>query len=252
MKEHKCDICGRLLFKKNRYKGYTLCSKHMHQLHKYGRFLDNIQRTNSDKNDYKINYKDKTVTFNLYNQKNQFIKTFIIDFEDIEKVKYHKWRISHNHVVTGQPAKKQQRDVAHVVLGVDSRKTDKVVDHIDGNTFNNRKTNLRLITQSQNTKNSCIAKNNTSGFKGVYFDKKRNQWATEIRYNKKRIHFMRRNTKVEAVYQRLVAEKHLYKNFARESEIQKADFFTKDLSNITKNKIYQHVKQKLLKYNLWQ
>lgn len=224
----------------------------MHQLHKHGKFLDNIQRTNSDKNDYKINYEDKTVTFNLYNQRNQFVKTFIIDFDDIEKVKYHKWRISHDHVVTGQPAKKQQRSVAHVILGIDSRKTDKVIDHIDGDPFNNRKSNLRLITQSQNTKNSCIAKTNTSGFKGVCFDKERNQWATEIRYNKKRIHFMRRNTKEEAVYQRLIAERHLYKEFARESEIKRAKVFTKDLSDAVKNEIYQHVKQQLEKYNLWQ
>lgn len=147
MKEHKCDICGRLSFKKNRCNGYTLCSKHMHQLQKYGKFLDNIQRTNSDKNDYKINYKNKTVTFNLYNQKNQFIKTFIIDFEDIEKVKYHKWRISHNHVVTGK-SKKQQRDVAYVVLGVDSRTTDKKIIYIDEDPFNNRKSNLKITMKN--------------------------------------------------------------------------------------------------------
>ena len=54
MKQYKCEICGRETFKKIRLNGYTLCSKHMHQLHKYGKFLDNSPRTNYDKNDYII------------------------------------------------------------------------------------------------------------------------------------------------------------------------------------------------------
>ena len=49
----KCEICGREIFKKNRLGGYTLCSKHMHQLLKYGKFLDNIQRTSKDLNDFR-------------------------------------------------------------------------------------------------------------------------------------------------------------------------------------------------------
>ena len=65
---YNCEICGRESFKKIRYGGYTLCSKHMHQLHKHGKFLDNNPRTNNDLNDYEI--KGDGVYFNLYNQKN--------------------------------------------------------------------------------------------------------------------------------------------------------------------------------------
>ena len=61
---YKCDICGRELKKKISLYGYCLCSKHMHQLLKYGKFLDNIQRTDSDLTDYTINYDTNTVTFN--------------------------------------------------------------------------------------------------------------------------------------------------------------------------------------------
>ena len=60
-----CDICKRPIKKKNRLGGYCLCSKHMHQLHKHGKFLDNIQRTNNDLNDYTICSDGKTVIFNL-------------------------------------------------------------------------------------------------------------------------------------------------------------------------------------------
>ena len=85
MYKYKCDVCGRKLKKKISMYGYTLCSKHMHQIFKYGKFLDNIQRTNADLNDYVI--KGDVAIFNLYNQKNVKNGEFIIDAEDIEKVK---------------------------------------------------------------------------------------------------------------------------------------------------------------------
>ena len=49
---YKCDICGRQIFKKNKVKGYVLCSKHMHQLLKYNKFLDSCPRTQNDLNEF--------------------------------------------------------------------------------------------------------------------------------------------------------------------------------------------------------
>ncbi len=51
-----------------------------------------------------------------------------------------------------------------------------VIDHIDGNTRNNKISNLREATQSENLQNRIISSNSTTGFKGVYYDKRRNHY----------------------------------------------------------------------------
>jgi len=52
---------------------------------------------------------------------------------------------------------------------------DFVVDHINGDRFNNKIENLRLATIEENNKNRRIGANNTSGFKGVYMTRLENK-----------------------------------------------------------------------------
>lgn len=47
-----------------------------------------------------------------------------------------------------------------------------VLDHIDGNTLNNVRSNIRITTQSMNARNSKKPKNNTSGYTGISWNKK--------------------------------------------------------------------------------
>ena len=49
---------------------------------------------------------------------------------------------------------------------------DKIIDHIDGDRLNNKFSNLRLVNESENTRNTKMYKNNTVGVTGVYFDTK--------------------------------------------------------------------------------
>jgi hypothetical protein len=59
------------------------------------------------------------------------------------------------------------------------------VDHIDGNKNNNRIENLRASTKAQNQHNAKINKNNTSGVKGVTWDKQNKKWKSQCGYNNK-------------------------------------------------------------------
>jgi hypothetical protein len=54
-----------------------------------------------------------------------------------------------------------------------------IIDHIDRNGYNNHYTNLRWCDNSINMKNKNIHHNNTSGCKGVCFDKTNNKWKTQ-------------------------------------------------------------------------
>lgn len=57
------------------------------------------------------------------------------------------------------------------------------VDHIDGNGLNNCRSNLRAATNQENSFNQRLAKNNTSGHRGIIWYKRYQKWMAEIRTN---------------------------------------------------------------------
>lgn len=59
------------------------------------------------------------------------------------------------------------------------------IDHVDGNGLNNAITNLRLCTKTQNMGNRKPNKNNTSGYKGVSWDKRKKKFRAQIRQSGK-------------------------------------------------------------------
>ena len=65
----------------------------------------------------------------------------------------------------------------------------KIIDHIDGNTLNNKINNLREAKSADNSANSKLSKNNTTGAKGVFWKKRIKKWEVAVSYNKQRHHF---------------------------------------------------------------
>ena len=63
----------------------------------------------------------------------------------------------------------------------------RVIDHINGNPFDNRITNIRMCTPQQNRCNTKLSKANVSGFKGVSFRPKEGKWRAAIGMNGRRI-----------------------------------------------------------------
>lgn len=63
-----------------------------------------------------------------------------------------------------------------------------IVDHIDGNTLNNQRHNLRIADKSKNGMNRGKTKANKSGYKGISWCTQRGKWRVTIRKNWKQYH----------------------------------------------------------------
>jgi len=70
------------------------------------------------------------------------------------------------------------------VLGINGRETQG--DHRSRDRSDNRRSNLRSATVAQNNRNQSLRKNNTTGFKGVSYDKNRRTFQAGIGLNGKR------------------------------------------------------------------
>lgn len=84
-----------------------------------------------------------------------------------------------------------------------------VVDHINGDTLDNRRENIRVATRGESVRNqSGVSRANKSGVPGVRWEA--NRWAAQIGFEGKWIRLGRFKTKEEAVEARLKAERELW------------------------------------------
>lgn len=131
-------------------------------------------------------------------------KVAIIDEDDFEIVSQHKWHAGTDgwnwYAQTNIPREGGgQRTIKmhRLLLGLTDPKIQ--VDHRDGDGLNNRRENIRACTASENQWNTGAQINNSSGFKGVNWDKQCRKWKAAIWVNGKRKHLGLHDTP-EAAY----------------------------------------------------
>lgn len=197
----KCKIEGC----ENKIKSDDLCCKHYQQIQKFGK----IKRTKFDPNEI-ILYEDFAELI-LYDEDGNEKARALIDSEDVEKIKQYKWCYSNGYVGCHKLKDRLHRFILEL-------KDDEVVDHINGNKLDNRKCNLRICSQQQNTFNTCINSNNTSGYKGVTWDKKRNKWIAQIMVNYKHIYLGRYENIEDAIKSRKDAELKYFGEYRRDDK----------------------------------
>ncbi len=177
-----CEICGitnesNIAFvKKGKFK-MTLCNKHYRQLLYNNEISDPTPqlRNQFERNEY-ILYEDYAEIC-LYNMHGCEVARAIIDIEDVEKCKEYKWRHERTYVVTSH---KRKNIYLHRFLKQPS--DFKVVDHIDRNPLNNRKSNLRICSLQANMLNKSKNSRNKSGVTGVFWHKGMKRWWATIKY----------------------------------------------------------------------
>jgi hypothetical protein len=89
------------------------------------------------------------------------------------------------------------------------------IDHIDGNKSNNLIENLREANNAQNNRNTRLRSTNTSGFKGVVYNKLNKNYNASITVNYKSIHIGCFDTPEQASEAYKKAALQLHNEFAR-------------------------------------
>lgn len=97
----------------------------------------------------------------------------------------------------GRPAGHSNNVTMHRLLVHGLEKGGGSTDHQDGNKLNNRRANLRKCNKAENARNTRLAKNNTSGKKGVR-QTPEGRWKARITVNRREIHIVVYATKDEA------------------------------------------------------
>ena len=122
----------------------------------------------------------------LHNQKGAIVAHALVSPEDYERVSCHPWYLGAKYVqrVPWQP-KGISRTTILLHRFVLSALSGKHVDHINGNPLDNRQENLRFATSAQNQRNRRMITTNTSGYKGVIWDRNRHKWSARVKLSSK-------------------------------------------------------------------
>lgn len=108
-------------------------------------------------------------------------KKMKFDKEDIDKVQTHFIHAEKKNRTwyACTTIKRNTTQFSNIIMNHKSTRRSLTIDHIDQDGLNNRKDNLRLANKSEQSVNRRKATNNTSGIKGVSFDKSKNQWVAQ-------------------------------------------------------------------------
>lgn len=137
------------------------------------------------------------------------------DMDDYDLIKNYCWK-THYHK---DGYKVVQAKVNGAIIHLHKLIGFKNCDHIDHNTLNNRKYNLRQATPSQNAMNASLRKNNKSGIKGVYWDTRESRWIAKIGYNHAHVRIGAYTNKEDAVIARLKIEYILFGEYSSQQEL---------------------------------
>jgi hypothetical protein len=88
------------------------------------------------------------------------------------------------------------------------------IDHVDRDGLNNQDYNLRPASGSENCANRGMMKNNKSGYRGVWWNKRSNKWVAGVRVNRKMKHLGYFPILEDAVFAVSVAREHYFGKFA--------------------------------------
>lgn len=112
--------------------------------------------------------------------------TGICSAEDFDMISAHKWRWTPEGYLKGYVNGKDVM-ISRFIMRVDSTHQN-YVDHVDSNTANNSRENLRLVTPAENSQNRKKRKKTTSKYFGVSYNKAGKKFRSSIKFNGNNTH----------------------------------------------------------------
>ena len=113
-------------------------------------------------------------------------KTMTIDKCDLHIFNAHSWSFtSRGYLITKIKTPSGHRRCIGIHRLIMGDPIGKEIDHIDRNTRNNSRSNLRAVCASVNRKNVSTRSNKSSSFRGVSRNEKRGKWEVVVRANGK-------------------------------------------------------------------
>ncbi len=144
----------------------------------------------------------------------------LVDDEDYKRLISRKWHATKLSYDGFAAVCTQQNKTTIMHRVITNAPKGKDVDHINHNTLDNRKTNLRVCTRSQNLRNRLKVRG-ISRYKGVTFFPKRNKkWCARIRYNSKMNHLGYYTTEKEAAIAYNKAAIEVFGDFANLNKLE--------------------------------
>lgn len=149
------------------------------------------------------------------NSKNENV--FYFDLEDYEKIKDYCWCFKGDDYLTTTILKDDEtRSSIMMHQLILPTENGYMPDHIHGKESrnDNRKSNLRIVTKSQNAMNQGLRSDNRSGVRGVYWNEHANMWIADIQKDGKRHYLGVFSNFNDAVNARKEAEKKYFGEYA--------------------------------------
>ena len=161
----------------------------------------------------------------ITNRNGEVICSAKIDTTDIEKVIGKYLVFMSNGYVCIRDGKKITGLHRYLTSALDGEE----VDHINGDRSDNRKSNLRRCTRSQNFMNKCKQSNNKSGFRGVYWNShiKNPKWVAYITVERKRKHLGYFDNIEDAIEARVKAEEIYHGEYKTNNERWEVTYWDK-------------------------
>jgi len=146
-------------------------------------------------------------------------KVILIDDENYDWLIKYKWYLD----ITGYAriniwiSGKRTQKLIHQLI-INSQKGEEI-DHIDRNTLNNQKENLRVVNKAQNQMNSKSRNGSVSKFKGVGWHKRDKKWTAKICLNYKTRWLGYFNNEIDAAKAYNKAAKELFGEYANLNDV---------------------------------